>query len=272
MTGVETAEPAPQRPIVAVVAHPDDEALIAGGTLALAARAGLATGIVSLTRGELGPISDPLLADPGTLGAVREAELHASGAALGVDWTCCLRHPDGELSWAAVESVAAELVEVLGPARPAVLLTFGEDGLYGHPDHVATRYITGRATALLGRGGPGLYEAAWSSELFAGLVTAAAQRGLPTSLWGLDPRAFGSQPGGRTTRVDVRPVLERKMRALRAHRTQLGRDHLLTGLPDDLAARFLGEEAWRAAGPAPRPDVLATLVGCGIGIGIGDAT
>jgi N-acetyl-1-D-myo-inositol-2-amino-2-deoxy-alpha-D-glucopyranoside deacetylase len=257
-----TGDAAPAGAIVAVVAHPDDEALIAGGTLALAASAGIATGVISLTRGELGPISDPRLADPDTLGSVRETELQASGAALGVDWTRCLRHPDGELPWADAEAVAAELVDVLRPARPVVLLTFGEDGLYGHPDHVATRHIAGRATALLGRGGPRLYEAAWSPGLAAGMVAAAARRSLPTSLWGLDPLAFGSPPAGPTTRVDVRPVLERKLRALRAHRTQLGRDHLLSGLPDDLAARFLGEEMWRAADCGPAiTDVLASLFG-----------
>lgn len=260
MTGASGHPPAPEGAIVAVVAHPDDEALIAGGTLALAASAGIATGVVSLTRGELGPISDPRLADAATLGAVRERELAASGAALGVDWTRCLRHPDGELPWADVESVAAELADVLRPARPVVLLTFGEDGLYGHPDHVATRHIAGLATTLLGRDGPRLYEAAWSPELVAGLVAAAARRGLPTSLWGLEPSAFGSPPTGPTTRVDVRRVLGLKLRALRAHRTQLGGDHLLSGLPDDLAERFLGEEAWRAADTLAT-DVLEALLG-----------
>jgi len=249
--------------VVAVVAHPDDEALIAGGTLALAAAAGLATGVVALTRGELGPISDPRLADAGTLGAVREAELQASGAALGVDWARCLGHPDGALELADAESVAAELADVLHPARPAVLLTFGEDGLYGHADHVATRRIAGRAVVLLGPDGPCLYEAAWSSELVAGLVEAARQRGLPTSLWGLEPQAFGSPPGGPVTRVDVRRMLGRKLRALRAHRTQLDAEHLLTELPDDLAARFLGEEAWRAVGPRASADPLSVLLGAG---------
>ena len=250
--------------VVAIVAHPDDEALIAGGTLALAAEAGLATGVVCLTRGELGPISDPHLADAQTLGAVRERELQASCAALGVDWARCLEHPDGELAWADVKAAAAELAAVLRPVRPTVLLTFGEDGLYGHPDHVATWRIANRATALLWTLGPRLYEATWPPELVPDLVAAAGQRGLPTSLWGLDPHAFGSPQADPTTRLDVRPVLDRKLRALRAHRTQLDRDHLLTGLPDDLAARFLGEEAWRSTDPPASPDVLGRLLGGGV--------
>lgn len=270
MTGAGAHARARAGAVIAVVAHPDDEALIAGGTLALAAAAGLATGVVSLTRGELGPISDAQLADAETLGAVRERELRASGAALGVDWTCCLRHPDGELAWADVESVAAELADRLRAACPAVLLSFGEDGLYGHLDHVATREIAGRAAALLGSDGPLVYEAAWEPELVPALVAAAEQRGLPASLWGLDPRAFGSATDGPTTRLDVCSVLQRKLRALRAHRTQLDRDHLLTALPDDLAARFLGEEAWRAVDPAGATDVLAELLRPGHGAAPGD--
>ena len=246
------------RGIVAVVAHPDDEALIAGGTLALAADAGIATGIVSLTRGELGPISDQLLADQRTLGMVRERELRASGAILGVDWTHCLRQPDGELEWADAETVASELAALLFDSSPAVLLTFGADGIYGHADHVATRDIAGRAAALLAPAIPALYEAVWAPTLAAELVADARAHGLPDSLWGIEPEAFGS-PAGCATRVDVRAAIDRKLAALRAHRTQLDDDHLLLALPAELAARHLDKEAWRPADPSA-PDVLAGLL------------
>ena len=252
--------------VVAVVAHPDDEALIAGGTLALAATAGLATGVVSLTRGELGPISDRALADEGTLGDVRERELRASGAILGVDWTRCLRHPDGELEWADVQAAAAELAAILRASMPAVLLTFGEDGLYGHEDHVATRRIALHAAGLLGPAGPLVYEAVWPATLAPGLAAAARERGLPASLWGLEPEAFGCEQDGPLTRLVVRGVLDRKLGALRAHRTQLDPAHLLTALPDDLAARYLGEEAWHAADPMSA-DVLGDLLGAGVSHG-----
>ena len=245
--------------VVAVVAHPDDEALIAGGTLALAADRGLKTGVVSLTRGELGPISDRKLADERTLGSVRERELHASGEILGVGWTRCLCWPDGELEWADTAAVVAEVVELLGPAPPAVLLTFGEDGLYGHRDHVATWLVAVAAGALLGSS---VYEAVWSPELAGDLVAAARERGLPASLWGLEPEAFGSAEAGAAccTRVDVRGVLHRKLAALRAHATQLDPGHLLAALPADLAAAYLGDETWRRADERA-PDVLGELLG-----------
>jgi LmbE family N-acetylglucosaminyl deacetylase len=247
--------------VVAVVAHPDDESLIAGGTLALAARAGLPTGAVALTRGELGPISDPTLATPETLGAVREGELRAAGALLGLGWTACLGHPDGELETAEPEAVAADLAGVLGPRRPAVLLTFGADGLYWHPDHVATGLLFARVAERLSPR-PAVYEAVWDSDLVSRLVAAVRERGLPADLWGLAPEAFGSDEPATVT-VDVRAVLARKLAALRAHRTQLAADHLLSALPDDLAGRFLGEEAWRLAGPRAAGDPLAAMLGGG---------
>ena len=244
--------------LVAVVAHPDDEALIAGGTLALAARAGTATGVVSLTRGELGPIAPASLAEGETLAEARARELAASARELGLDWVRCLRHGDGELGWEDALAIGRELADVLQPHRPAVVLTFGDDGLYGHPDHVATRLIVAEAAALLSPS-PWVLEASWAAELVPELVAAAAARGLPVDLWGLDPRAFGSAPKSPAATIDVRAALPRKLRALRAHRTQLAGDHLLAALPDDLARRFLGDETWHA-GCADALAALRTLL------------
>ncbi|MEJ7892341.1 MAG: PIG-L deacetylase family protein [Solirubrobacteraceae bacterium] len=227
------------------MAHPDDESLVAGGTLALAAAAGVRAGAVALTRGELGPISDPALATQDTLGAVREGELRDAATALGLAWSSCLGEPDGELEWADEESIADRLAEVLAADPPAVVLTFGADGLYDHPDHVAA----GRIAALaLGRVGGGIVlEAAWPPETISALVAAARERGLPTDLWGIPPEAFGSEGPAPTLVVDGTPVLARKLAAIRAHRSQLIDGHLLLGLPDDLALRFLAHEPWRLA-------------------------
>jgi LmbE family N-acetylglucosaminyl deacetylase len=231
--------------VVAVVAHPDDESLIAGGTLALASRAGLRTGVVSLTHGEHGPISDPALATVGNLGEVRASELRSAGAALGVGWTVCLRYPDGELPWVDHAAAAAELAGVLDSRGADIILSFGEDGLYGHPDHTAAAEIAIRAIRRLGTPVE-RYEAAWPIGLVSELVATAAARDLPHGLWGLEPEAFGSDRMP-TVEVDVRAVLAQKLAALRAHRTQLGEDHLLTALPLELAERFLAYEPW--AGP-----------------------
>jgi LmbE family N-acetylglucosaminyl deacetylase len=228
---------------VAVVAHPDDESLIAGGTLALAARAGAATGVVSLTRGEAGPRPDGV---PRTeLGEVRERELERAAQELGVDWTACLGHPDGELPWADHHGIADELATLLAPHAPSVILTFGPDGLYWHHDHVAAREIALLAVPHL----PGpvhVYEAAWPPGMMASLVAAVAERGLPVGLWDLEPEDFGSERTPSLA-VDVRSVLAQKLAALRAHRSQIGAEHLLAALPTDIAERFLAFEPW--AGP-----------------------
>ncbi len=231
--------------VVAVVAHPDDESLIAGGTLALAATGGLPTGAFALTRGELGPIADAALATEETLGAVRERELHAAAAALGLTWSACLQEPDGELEWADEERVAAALAERLAADPPAVVLTFGADGLYDHPDHVAAGRIATLAVARLGGGI--VLQAAWPPDLITRLVAAAHGRELPTDLWGIPPEAFGSEGPPPAVVVDGTPVLTRKLAAIRAHRTQLAADHLLHALPDDLAREFLAHEPWRLA-------------------------
>jgi LmbE family N-acetylglucosaminyl deacetylase len=231
--------------IVAVVAHPDDESLIAGGTLARAARAGTPTGVVSLTRGELGPIADARLATRETLGEVREGELRRAAAVLGAQWARCLTLPDGELPWVDEAAAIAALTELLRPHEPQAILTFGADGLYGHPDHAAAGAIAHRAARELR--GVEVYEAAWPAAMVPALASAAVDRGLPGDLWGLDPEAFGCERHATIT-VDVRPVLEQKLAALRTHATQLASDHLLAALPLDLAEEFLGVEPW--AGPA----------------------
>jgi LmbE family N-acetylglucosaminyl deacetylase len=88
-------------------------------------------------------------------------------------------------------------------------------------------------------------------------VAATRERGLPHDLWGLEPEAFGAYADSSLA-LDVGSVVPRKLAALRCHRSQLAPDHLLTALPDDLAAEFLGTERWRhAAGP----DTLAELLG-----------
>jgi LmbE family N-acetylglucosaminyl deacetylase len=214
---------------------------------------------VSLTRGELGPIADASMAEDETLADARERELGDSASALGLRWARCLRFADGELAWADTLAAGRELAGVLRPHRPAILLTFGDDGLYGHPDHVATRLIACEASRLLSPS-PLVLEASWAPELVPQLVAAAAARGLPVDLWGLDPEAFGSARSDPAATIDVRPVLGRKLRALRSHRSQLGSEHLLAALPDDLAARFLGAETWHGGGPSAA-DELRRLTG-----------
>src|SRR5207253_7616462 len=103
----------PAERVVGIFAHPDDESILAGGTLAACAAAGAEVIILSMTRGEQGPIANPELATPETLGAVRETELRSAGRALGVPTIECLDYPDGELESADANEVVADLAQRL---------------------------------------------------------------------------------------------------------------------------------------------------------------
>lgn len=122
--------------LLGVFAHPDDEVFCAGGTMAVYAEAGAETMICSVTRGEAGQIRDAAVATRATLGEAREGELRAACACLGVGNVRLLDHLDGTLAALDRAGLVAELGAVIDEFAPAVVLTFGPDGFYGHPDHV----------------------------------------------------------------------------------------------------------------------------------------
>ncbi|MGI8430322.1 MAG: PIG-L deacetylase family protein [Solirubrobacteraceae bacterium] len=226
--------------LVVVTSHPDDEVLIAGGTLAACACAGIDTAVVCLTRGELGPISSPTLATRATLAAVRVNELEAACRELGVKWVRCYRRQDGNLRWANASAIVRQLLNLLEALRPDAVVSFGEDGLYYHPDHIATFDFASRAVTRMTR--PALfYRSVWPQSLMPELVQELRARSLPEDLWDLSPEDFGVEDD-ETLTVDVRPFIDRKLCALQCHRTQLGPTHAFTALPSDLAQRFLGFE------------------------------
>ena len=123
--------------ILGVFAHPDDETVCAGGTLAKYASSGAEVHVVSLTRGGAGQIRDARVATRATLTTVREKELHAAGQALGLVSTRCLDLLDGALSQVDRQVLLEIASGLLDEIRPDVVVTFGPDGFSGHQDHVA---------------------------------------------------------------------------------------------------------------------------------------
>ncbi|TYP89007.1 PIG-L family deacetylase [Blastococcus xanthinilyticus] len=123
--------------LLGIFAHPDDETICAGGTLAKYASTGAEVSVVALTRGGAGQIRDAAVATRATLTAVRERELAAAGEALGLTRTRCLDHLDGGLADVDGESLIAQVSELITEFDPDVVITFGADGFSGHPDHVA---------------------------------------------------------------------------------------------------------------------------------------
>lgn len=207
--------PAEQAPVVAVLAHPDDESRLVGGTLALAAARGERVGLYCATRGEAGDPARP--ADE--VAQLRERELRAACAALGVADLWLDTFPDGGLEDADPDAVTGRIVLGLRALRPHVVITFGPDGRTGHPDHVAVGRLAGRAFDAAGdpqRFGAQLGEGlqAWQPGFLyhTALARSVADRA------GWDAPAL---PDERLLAVDVRPVLDRKrVASVQAHASQ----------------------------------------------------
>ncbi len=147
--------PRPAR-LLGLFAHPDDEIFCAGGTFAKYARAGAVTMVVSATRGEAGQIRDAAAATRRTLGTVREAELRQAGAALGVTYTRCLSYQDGGLQDVDPSVLSAEVAALIGAFQPDAVVTFGADGAYGHPDHIAISHAVTSACRRAARATAGI--------------------------------------------------------------------------------------------------------------------
>jgi N-acetyl-1-D-myo-inositol-2-amino-2-deoxy-alpha-D-glucopyranoside deacetylase len=144
-----------------------------------------------------------------------------------------------------------------------IVVTFGAEGLYWHPDHTAVHEFTLAAVRMLPDDQePCVYGATFPQGLVEELVHRLALRGEPTGLWGLNPRDFGVPREDISLTLDVRRFLPNKLRALRSHRTQIGPEHLLWGIPDDLASEFLGNEYFTKIWPkhADR-DLLSAVAG-----------
>ncbi len=126
-----------------VTAHPDDESLGFGGTLACYAATGIQTALVVATRDERG-LTGPAEDNPGlhALGASREAETRAAAAIFGIGHVAFLDFIDGELDRADPAHAVSGLVAVVRDRRPDVVVTFGVEGAYGHPDHIAISQFT----------------------------------------------------------------------------------------------------------------------------------
>lgn len=152
--------------------------------------------LLCVTRGEQGPISSVDLATRHTLGSVREAELRAAARVLGVGEMDCLEYPDGELSSIDPTRIQDDISRTIVRWRPDAVVTFGPEGLYGHPDHVAVNRLTRGALDGLAAdvGSPWLYYATWPVGWLDELVAALAARGLPADLWGHHPDSVNRPP------------------------------------------------------------------------------
>lgn len=225
------------RTLVVVVAHPDDDAHHVAGTVALHADdADFRFVLVHATRGELGDIRDGFPATRETLGAVRQAEDEAAWRALGRapdrhEW---LGLPDGDVSSLPFDEVVAMIERILVEEQPAVVGTFGPDGISGHPDHVTIGAAADAAFARARlREGSGLQRLAHTA-VPQSVVDRWNRRRAELGLFEFDPtevyhlRGVPDDQIGIT--VDCRAVSHRIGAGLREHRSQ---HHVLSDVPDN---------------------------------------
>jgi LmbE family N-acetylglucosaminyl deacetylase len=226
--------------LLAVFAHPDDETFRPGGTLALLARLGVDVQMVSATYGEAGSCGDPPLCTPEELPEMRRRELNCACAALGILPPQFLGYRDGVLDQADAEKLIVEILAVVDAVHPQVMLSFGPDGLSGHPDHIAI-------------GG-------WALETFQRAPDVAALYTLAV------PQSLANQLGMRQVHpvadaeiafgVDVTSVWETKLAAIHCHATQLSETPLLRA-PEDRQRLFFGREYFvKAAERRPEQNFL----------------
>jgi len=268
--------------LLVVTAHSDDEVLSMGGLIHLSARAGCGVRLVCTTRGEQGEISDPALATPDTLGTVREGELRAACALLGVHDVHFLDYRDSGMAGTATNAdpraycnapaaeAVAKLVGIIRAVQPTVVATWDPSGGYGHPDHIAacahttTAFDTASQQILPEAGEPfaptALYYMARPREMREEVRAELAAQGVVIPRNGMDGRA-GLVHLPPTLSLDVMPVLEVKQVARAAHRTQgspMSRTHHL--LSPGLLRRFVGTEYFHRARPPLAPGETDTLL------------
>jgi len=221
---------------------------------------------------------------------VRAAELAAALEILGVDEHAFLGYADSGLMgtpgnddpesfWRAdLHEAIGRLVAIIRRFRPAVLTTYDAFGGYGHPDHIQTHRVGLLAAEAAGMAAlypdagpawwvPKVYLGTMSKERIVAANTELGRRGLRSPFGDVDDPelvAMGTREEHITTRVDVRPWIDRKRRALAAHASQVGPDSLFLNVPDDLVEAMFGLESYvrvrsDVAVPPDEDDLFAGL-------------
>ena len=262
--------------LVSFHAHPDDESLLTGGTLALAAAAGHRVVLVVATEGGRG-LAGPQDGSGAMLSRVRMAELDRAASALGCARVVSLGYADSGLRpgpadgdafvHADVDEAAHRLADVLREERADVLTVYDRNGGYGHPDHVQVHRVGVEAARLAGT--PVVLEATVPARAFRMLLAGLRLLGHPAGRSApLGTHQVFADPGRITHRVRVTGVLRAKRAAMAAHGSQRRGDgtvrlldHVLR-LPLPLFGLVFGHEWFVERGRIPHGkegDVFASL-------------
>jgi LmbE family N-acetylglucosaminyl deacetylase len=268
------------RRLVLVHAHPDDEALGTGGTIAKYASEGAHVCLITCTNGEVGEIAD--LPELGTveeirprLGEIRRQELEVAVGELGdVDLRMLGYHdsgmegtPENDAPIAFVNQNFDEIVEriagILRELGPHVLITYNEYGLYGHPDHIRAHAAAVRAAEIVGV--PKVYYTAYPKSLMRMARELAASVGIEF-FSEEDIERIGTDDADVTTVIDCAAFVPHKFRALEAHRTQLGTTEMFLQIPEEFRTGLGHEHYVLARSSVARPEGIETDLFEGTGV------
>jgi N-acetyl-1-D-myo-inositol-2-amino-2-deoxy-alpha-D-glucopyranoside deacetylase len=285
-----------RRTLLAVHAHPDDECIGTGGSLARYAAEGVHTVLVTCTDGAVGEISDPALATPENLAEVRSRELDESVRILQVGRLVKLGYRDSGMlgtddnnnpasfHQANFDEAVERVVQVMRAEQPQVVVTYDERGGYGHPDHVRAHQVA--VAAVEAAADPNRFPSAgpaWTTaRLYYNVFPRSAMQRFAELLRqaGIEapfgPRPdenaetpertveapFGVEDDKVSATVDVSAYVAQKRAALESHRTQMGPDQFFMKLPRDLFAEAFGRETFQrivGEGPLPETDLFAGI-------------
>jgi len=225
--------------ILGVWAHPDDEAFLSAGLMALAREAGNRVVVATATRGERGT-DDPVAYPPERLARLRADELAASLAVLDVVEHRWMPYPDGCCSDVTMDRACAQVARLLDHVGPDTIVTFGPDGMTGHADHQAVSAWTTAAWQATGRRARLLY--ATVSERF---VAEHADLNERYGIFASGPPVTTPADGMAMSLRLAGDVLETKIEALRAHASQIAALHAEVG--HQRFSHWWSEESFREA-------------------------
>lgn len=243
--------------LVAIFAHPDDEAFGTGGTLTKYAHEGVDVHLIMATRGEAGQFANPAVAPVRPMSLLREQELRNACQHYGIKQLHLLGYVDGQTAIVPPAEAVVRIVELLRQLKPQVVLSFGPEGVYGHFDHLAVHRWATAAVELAGNPNR------WPEVGPAHQVPKFYHRTMPQAQvdqmedysgrsavdMGGIPFPFVGYPADYiTTIIDVRPYVQSKLQGIRSHLSQLNPEMpMLQDDFDPLQNEWFWRETFRLA-------------------------
>ena len=254
--------------LLLVHAHPDDETINNGATMAKYVAEGARITLVTCTRGEEGEVLVPELAhlassQDDALGPHREKELAEAMKIIGVSDHRFLGAPHriwrdsgmmgtepnsrSDVFWSAnIDDAAQELVKIILEIRPDVLITYDTNGGYGHPDHIQAHRVAMRAAELARSAGWAIPKIYWNTIPRSVIEEGIAEmKKIGSDFMGVEKAEdfpFAQPDELVTTVVDGGSFVEKKMAAMKAHSTQISVDGPFFALSNNLGLQVFGNE------------------------------